>query len=94
MTYAKCDFVAGDEVFFEDNQANEKLGEFPSQWDLISGSVEMVKINGQECINFVEEDSKICPLMENSKSYLPEVFTLELDFWKPETSNSDRKDTR
>lgn len=93
MTYAKCDFVAGDEVFFEDNQANEKLGEFPSQWDLISGSVEMVKINGQECINFVEEGSKICPLMENSKSYLPEVFTLELDFWKPETSNSDRKDT-
>ena len=44
MTYAKSDFVAGDEIFFEDNQANEQLGEFPSQWELIDGVAEVVSI--------------------------------------------------
>lgn len=38
MTYAKSDFVPGDEIFFEDNQANEQLGEFPSQWDVDYGN--------------------------------------------------------
>ena len=37
MTYAKSDFVPGDEIFFEDNLIGEKLGEFPSQWDMERG---------------------------------------------------------
>ncbi|MDR2058250.1 MAG: hypothetical protein LBP83_08255 [Dysgonamonadaceae bacterium] len=32
IAYAKSDFVAGDEIIFEDNLVGEKLGEFPSQW--------------------------------------------------------------
>ncbi|MBR7168813.1 MAG: hypothetical protein IKD17_00070, partial [Alistipes sp.] len=40
MTYAKSDFVPGDEIFFEDNLANEQMGEFPSQWDLLNGNAE------------------------------------------------------
>ena len=34
MNWNKFDFVAGDEVMFDDQLAGEKLGEFPSQWDL------------------------------------------------------------
>ena len=28
-TYAKSDFVPGDEIFFDDNFEREKVGEFP-----------------------------------------------------------------
>ena len=83
MTYAKSDFVAGDEIIFDDDLANEQLGEFPSKWDLMSGVVEIAKLNGENTINFVEDDSRINPLMEEPKNYLPEIFTVEFDFWMP-----------
>ncbi|MBO5271696.1 MAG: OmpA family protein [Muribaculaceae bacterium] len=83
MTYAKSDFVAGDEIIFEDLLTGEQLGEFPSKWDLMSGVVEIAKLNGENTINFVEDDSRINPLMEDPKNYLPEIFTLEFDFWVP-----------
>ena len=83
MTYAKSDFVAGDEIIFEDLLTGEQLGEFPSKWDLMSGVVEIAKLNGENTINFVEDDSRINPLMEDTKNYLPEIFTLEFDFWVP-----------
>ena len=88
MTYAKSDFVPGDEIIFEDNLAGEKLGEFPSMWDLMSGVVEIAKLNGENTINFVEDDSRINPLMEDPKNYLPEIFTVEFDFWIPGKGNS------
>ncbi|MFA5277848.1 MAG: hypothetical protein WC377_05145, partial [Bacteroidales bacterium] len=47
MEWAKSDFVAGDEIFFEDNLTGEKLGEFPSRWDIIEGNAEVVKIDGE-----------------------------------------------
>ena len=83
MTYAKSDFVAGDEIIFEDLLVGEKLGEFPSKWDLMSGVVEIAKLNGENTINFVEDESRINPLMEDPKNYLPEIFTVEYDFWLP-----------
>ncbi len=83
MTYAKSDFVAGDEIIFEDLLVGEKLGEFPSKWDLMSGVVEIAKLNGENTINFVEDASRINPLMEDPKNYLPEIFTVEFDFWIP-----------
>ena len=81
MTYAKSDFVAGDEIIFEDNLANEQMGEFPSQWDLIEGSVEVANIAGRQCIYFDPMGATVAPLMKDMKSYLPDVFTLELDFF-------------
>ena len=81
MTYAKSDFVAGDEIIFEDNLANEQMGEFPSQWDLIDGSVEVANIAGRQCIYFDPMGATVTPLMKDMKSYLPDVFTLELDFF-------------
>jgi hypothetical protein len=41
MAYAKSDFVAGDEIIFEDLLTGEKLGEFPSMWDLKEGNAEV-----------------------------------------------------
>ena len=81
MTYAKSDFVPGDEIIFEDNLANEQMGEFPSQWDLIEGSVEVANIAGRQCIYFDPMGGTVAPLMKDMKSYLPDVFTLELDFF-------------
>lgn len=81
MTYAKSDFVPGDEIIFEDNLANEQMGEFPSQWDLIEGSVEVANIAGRQCIYFDPKGGTVAPLMKDMKSYLPDVFTLELDFF-------------
>ena len=88
MAYAKCDFVAGDEIIFEDDLAGEQLGEFPSKWDLLKGSGEVAKLNGDLCINFPPKttehagnESDIEPLMKNAPRYLPDVFTLEFDWY-------------
>ena len=80
MAYAKSDFVPGDEIIFEDNQANEQLGEFPSQWDLDRGNAEIASIGGVKCINLIGYTS-IMPLIEPAKEFLPDKFTLEWDYF-------------
>ena len=77
MAYAKSDFVAGDVIFFDDDLVNEKLGEFPSQWDLSGGNAEVASINGVKCISLIGYAS-IIPLMKE-KNFLPDVFTIEFD---------------
>ena len=78
--YAKSDFVPGDEIFFDDDFANEQLGEFPSRWDLLDGYAEIVSIAGRKCIGFTDNgNGEIWPLMEKQKDFLPDVFTLEFD---------------
>jgi len=52
-SWNKFDFVAGDEIMFEDNQAGEQLGEFPSQWNALGGSAEIVSINGTNAIEIM-----------------------------------------
>ena len=86
MSWNKFDFVSGDEIMFEDNQANEQLGEFPSQWDALGGSAEIVSINGTNAIEIMNRGT-IIPLMKE-KHYLPELFTVEFDFF---FHNSGRK---
>lgn len=81
MAYAKSDFVPGDEIFFDDDLAAEQIGEFPSKWDLVKGVAEIAQLNGRNVILYTEEDSEIAPLMTEMKNYLPDVFTLEFDFW-------------
>lgn len=78
--YAKSDFVPGDEIFFEDDFANEQMGEFPSRWDLISGYAEVGSIEGRKIIAFTDDGSgAVIPLMKEPRSFLPDVFTLEYD---------------
>jgi outer membrane protein OmpA-like peptidoglycan-associated protein len=78
MAYARNDFVPGDVIFFEDDVANEKMGEFPSQWDLGKGSAEIASIGGEKSI-LLKGITQISPLMNPSKNYLPDEFTVEYD---------------
>lgn len=78
MSWNKFDFVSGDEIMFEDNQANEQVGEFPSQWDVLRGSAEVLSINGEKCFE-IQNEGTVVPLMKE-KHYLPELFTVEFDF--------------
>ena len=74
---AKSDFKRGANVFFEDDLNGERMGEFPSKWDLLEGSeVEVVNVKGAKAIRM--EASRIQPLMKE-REYLPEEFTIEFD---------------
>lgn len=81
MTYAKSDFVPGDEIIFDDPMDNEQMGEFPSQWDLDHGNAEVASINGVKAIFFASGTVTIMPLMKPHDSYLPESFTIEMDIF-------------
>ena len=77
---AKSDFERGSVILFQDDFKNEQVGEFPSKWDIQGdGSAETAVINGQKYLSFTTEYNFVEPLMENMKSYLPDVFTLEWD---------------
>ena len=88
--YEQSDFVPGNVVLFEDNLQSEQMGEFPSKWDLVEGSTDVASMKGKKCIHF-EPNTRIEALMTNQKSYLPDYFTLEFDFWMndPKTNLSN-----
>ncbi|MCF6279801.1 MAG: OmpA family protein [Flavobacteriaceae bacterium] len=75
--WSNYNFVPGDKIIFQDDLMNEENGEFPSRWDLISGSADNAILNGEQIIN-MEKGTIITPLMDKT-SYLPEVFTIEFD---------------
>ena len=80
--YAKSDFVPGDEIIFEDNFDDERLGEFPSRWDLMDGYAETGEVDGRKVIAFTDQGSgEIRPLMKDPERFLPDVFTLEFDVY-------------
>lgn len=88
------DFVAGDEIIFEDTMENEPLGEFPSMWDAFSGAAEIVDFDGQKVIN--TQDASITPLYRDGKVYLTDECTVEFDiyiweegFFSKEVNNGD-----
>ncbi len=76
--WSKYDFVAGEKVIFEDDLSGEESGEFPSRWDLLSGSAEVASLGGETVIHLTHNNSIIFPLMDK-KDFLPEIFTIEFD---------------
>jgi outer membrane protein OmpA-like peptidoglycan-associated protein len=88
VEWSKFDFVPGDEVIFEDApSADEENGEFPSRWDLVSGQVEIANVDGEQVLMFLD-GGEIIPYLKNSDTdYLPEVFTIEFDFYRPKDGN-------
>lgn len=90
MTYAKSDFVPGDEIIFEDLLIGEKLGEFPSMWDLKSGNAEVASVGGENAIH-MERETLIMPFMKE-KDYLPDEFTVEFDLYVPCRKDNGGKD--
>lgn len=78
--WSKYDFVPGNQIIFEDNQYGEVFGDFPSRWNLEQGTAENSKSGEDNVISFGKSANIISPNM-SSKSYLPEIFTLELDIY-------------
>ena len=90
MAYAKSDFVPGDVIIFDDPMDGEKLGEFPSKWDLWEGESEVVSVNGKKAFILSKRWTKMFPLMQKSKDFLGDVFTVEFDyFWPEETPDNN-----
>lgn len=89
VVWSKFDFIPGDEVIFEDGPSTqEENGEFPSRWDLVKGQVEIANVNGESVLMFIDGAPAIVPYLKNSKEdYLPEIFTIEFDFYKPVNGN-------
>jgi outer membrane protein OmpA-like peptidoglycan-associated protein len=79
LTWNKYDFVPGTEIIFEDNQEGEQNGEFPSKWNLKSGTIENAILDGVNIIWLRKSNSTITPLIK-VKDYLPEEFTIEFDY--------------
>ena len=77
------DFKRGSVVLFEDDIKAEKVGEFPSKWDLFGGTVEVKKFDNANAIE-ITDNGAITPLIKEPGAYLPEEFTIEYDFyyWK------------
>ncbi len=91
-SYAKTDYVPGDEIFFDDPVEGEKLGEFPSRWDFVSGEeCEIITLNGEQVIKLSGWYSIISPLMKEA-DYLPEDFTIEFDVWSNDKYGSSNND--
>ncbi len=90
LTWSKFDFISGDIVIFEDVPSDsEENGEFPSRWDLESGSVEKAEIDGVIAITFLNKGT-IVPYLEHSQDdYLSEKFTIEFDVYF-KSVNSDK----
>ena len=74
------DFVAGDEIIFEDTQENEQIGEFPSMWDVFNGYAQITELDGVKCIALAD-DGQITPLFNDNKPYLTDQFTIEYDVY-------------
>jgi len=89
VQWSKFDFVPGDLIIFEDApSASERNGEFPSRWDLVKGQVEVMTINGENVIAFMDGSPMIVPYLKNAdKDYLPDVFTVEFDIYRPANGN-------
>ncbi len=94
VVWSKFDFVPGDEVIFEDAPSPmEENGEFPSRWDLVEGNAEIAEVDGEPVIYLKEGDkSEIIPYMKNRKEdYLPDVFTIEFDYYIPESHKGNAR---
>jgi OOP family OmpA-OmpF porin len=82
LKWSKFDFVPGDRVIFEDDLVGEENGEFPSRWDLVTGTVEVAEFGGENVIMFRDGAPSIVPYFKEAKEdYLPDVFTVEFDLY-------------
>lgn len=74
------DFKRGSVILFQDDVTAEQVGEFPSKWDVFSGTVETKTLGGVKAIN-PTDNAQIQPLIKEQGAYLPEEFTIEYDFY-------------
>lgn len=69
------DFVPGDRVLYFNDYSEDQVGNFPERLDFLSGSMELVELDGVRYIRATSEGVFAIPLPE----VLPEKFTVEID---------------
>lgn len=79
------DFKRGSVIMFQDDVTAEQVGEFPSKWDMFSGTTEVKTVAGVKAINLTD-NAQVQPLIKEQGAYLPEEFTIEYDFYYWPTS--------
>jgi outer membrane protein OmpA-like peptidoglycan-associated protein len=76
----KFDYVPGDKVLFADDFTQDELGEFPTQWKLVSGTFEVAEMSGERWLHVASDDGHIRMKVPAAAS-LPEFWTLEFDIY-------------
>ena len=80
----------GDEIFFEDDFARERLGEFPLRWELLDGYVETASLEGRKVLAFTDNGmGQVLPNMKDKWAWLPEDFTVEYDLFVAPLNEDD-----
>jgi OOP family OmpA-OmpF porin len=73
------DFVPGDKIIFEDNFADDQVGEFPSHWNLGAGQATLNQTGDVKAFLLTDGNYvHVSPLIK-SPSYLTDAFTIEYD---------------
>jgi outer membrane protein OmpA-like peptidoglycan-associated protein len=83
----KFDYVPGDMVLFFDDFTQDELGEFPINWKLNEGTLEVAEMNGQRWLRSTSVTSRFA-MKAPAATALPEFWTLELDFYCGEASGN------
>ncbi len=83
----KFDYVPGDKVLFFDDFAQDELGEFPANWKLEEGTLEVAEFEGQRWLRSTSVTSRFAMKLPATPT-LPEYWTFELDFYCGEPSGN------
>jgi outer membrane protein OmpA-like peptidoglycan-associated protein len=76
----KFDFMPGDKVLLYDDFTQDDLGEFPSHWKLVQGTVETAEMDGERWCRLAGDYGRIRPKVPGLTG-LPEYWTLEFDIY-------------
>ena len=73
--------VSGFSQTFQDHILNETIGDFPSQWDLVSGNAIVENVDGNKVID-IKDKGIIKPIVNGeTNNYLGDQFTFEFDVY-------------
>ena len=81
-TNTKPPFVPGAEIIFEDKFASENVGAAPGKWNLTYGKAQIARLNNENVLLFPER-TVITPSINATQNYLPDSYTVELEFYAP-----------
>ena len=80
--YANGDFKPGAAVIFADDFSADPDGEFPTKWSLLNGTAEVKELGGRKVLVMGNSDAEVSPKVNgDSKTYLPDAYTLEFEFY-------------
>jgi OOP family OmpA-OmpF porin len=79
--YQNYDFTPGNSIIFADDFSTTDDGEFPDQWELISGQAVVNQVAGRPALLLTDGNyARVRPRVK-AKAYLPAQYTIEYDFY-------------